>query len=109
MPKTKREVLVFTLVVSVIAGICEELIFRAYLLNFVEGYFSMFVAVILSSVVFGLWHMYLGVGYVVRTTLMGIMFSIIYLLSGNIIIPMIVHIFIDVYSGLMFYFGNKTY
>jgi membrane protease YdiL (CAAX protease family) len=107
MPVTKGQVLIFTLVLSVSAGICEELIFRAYLYTLMESHFGMAGAILLSSVIFGLWHCYLGWQEVIRTSIMGALFCGIYIFTGNIILPILLHIFIDVYSGTMCYFAMR--
>lgn len=108
MPNTKQQILVFTVVLSGTAGICEELIFRAYLYNFVDSYLGVIGAIIISSLVFGFWHIYLGWTEVLRTSLMGGFFCAIYLFTGNIIFPILLHIFIDIYSGLICYFAQRA-
>ncbi|WP_441004481.1 CPBP family intramembrane glutamic endopeptidase [Pseudocolwellia agarivorans] len=107
LPETKNEMLVFTLIVSVTAGICEELIFRAYLFTLIDNHMGIVAAIVLSSIIFGLWHIYLGWQEVIRTSVMGSIFCGIYIITGNIIIPILIHIFVDVYSGLMFYFAVR--
>jgi hypothetical protein len=103
MPTNKSQVLVFTLVLSVTAGICEELIFRGYLYNLIYMYSGNIGAILLSSLVFGYWHIYLGWQEVVRTSVMGALLCGVYIFTGNIIIPIVIHIFIDVYSGVICY------
>ncbi len=107
LPVTKNEMLIFTLIVSVSAGICEELLFRAYLYAFLGSHIGMVAGIMLSSVIFGLWHIYLGWQEVVKTSIMGVLFCGIYIFTGNIILPILIHIFIDVYSGLMCYFAMR--
>lgn len=107
MPVTKSQALIFILLVSVSAGICEELIFRAYLFTFIDAYIGTIGAIFLSSIIFGFWHIYLGWHDVLRTSIMGVIFCGVYLFTGNIIIPIILHIFIDVYSGLICYFAMQ--
>jgi membrane protease YdiL (CAAX protease family) len=107
MPVTKSQMLIFTLILSVSAGICEELIFRAYLYSLLDTYMGITGAIILSSIVFGFWHIYLGWQEALRTSIMGGIFCGIYIFTGNIIIPIILHIFIDIYSGLICYFSMQ--
>ena len=107
LPVTKKEVLIFSLILSVSAGICEELIFRAYLFNFLGSHIGMVAAILLSSIIFGFWHIYLGWQEVIRTSIMGAILCAIYIFTGSIILPILVHIFIDVYSGLMCYFAMR--
>lgn len=56
LPSSRNEFLFFTLMVSVSAGVCEELIFRWYLYSFIEQHTGGLGAVIGSSIIFGLWH-----------------------------------------------------
>lgn len=105
MPESKSQVMVFTLVVSVSAGVCEELLIRGYLYNLIYAKYGMAPAILMSSVVFGLWHLYLGWKEVIRTGIMGIIFCGIYIFTGNLLLPILIHIFIDVYSGLLSYFA----
>lgn len=107
LPTTKNEVLIFTLILSVTAGVCEELIFRAYLFTLLDSHIGMVAAILLSSLIFGLWHLYLGWQEVIRTSVMGAVFCGIYIFTENIILPILVHIFVDVYSGLMCYFAMR--
>ena len=73
MPVTKSQILIFTLIVSVSAGICEELIFRAYFYTLIDSSLGMLAAIVLSSIVFGFWHIYLGWQDVIRTSIMGVL------------------------------------
>jgi membrane protease YdiL (CAAX protease family) len=107
MPVTKSQMLFFTLLVSVSAGICEELIFRAYLYNLLDSHIGIAGAIFFSSIAFGFWHIYLGLKEVLRTSIMGAILCGVYIFTGNIVIPIILHIFIDVYSGLICYFSMQ--
>lgn len=107
LPVTKNEMLVFTLILSVSAGVCEELLFRAYLFTLIDSHIGMVAAILLSSAVFGLWHIYLGWQEVIRTSIMGAVFCGVFIFTGNIILPILLHIFVDVYSGLMCYFAMR--
>ncbi|ASP47089.1 CPBP family intramembrane glutamic endopeptidase [Cognaticolwellia beringensis] len=107
LPVTKNEMLIFTLVLSVSAGICEELLFRAYLFTLIDSHIGVIAAVLLSSALFGLWHIYLGWQEVIRTSAMGAVFCGVFIFTGNIIIPILLHIFVDIYSGLMCYFAMR--
>lgn len=107
LPVTKNEMLIFTLILSVSAGICEELLFRAYLFTLIDSHIGMVAAILLSSAFFGLWHIYLGWQEVIRTSIMGAVFCGVFIFTGNIILPILLHIFVDVYSGLMCYYAMR--
>jgi hypothetical protein len=108
MPINKSQLIVFTLLLSVTAGICEEIIFRAYLYNFTKLHVGNIGAIIFSSLIFGFWHINLGWQEVMRTAFMGALLCCAYIFTGNIIFPIILHIFIDVYSGVICYFATRN-
>lgn len=107
MPKSRSELFMFTFVVSVTAGVCEELIFRWYLLSVIELHSNWIIAAIGSSLVFGLWHVYLGWQHVIKTALIGLVFCGLYLYFESIILVILIHILMDVYSGLVAYLARK--
>ena len=108
LPKSHKEFLLFTLLVSVSAGICEELIFRWFLYSYIEIQSNCLIAVICSSFIFGLWHLYLGWEHVIKTALVGVLLCGIYLYFESIVVAIIAHIFMDVYSGTIAYYARKT-
>ena len=84
---------------SLNAGVIEELLFRlgmpALLFGITGNGLLAFVA---ASVLFGLLHIYQKVWGVIGATLLGLLFSLVYLLTGSIWIVMIVHALIDLRS-----------
>ncbi|WP_256081857.1 CPBP family intramembrane glutamic endopeptidase [Massilia sp. YIM B04103] len=89
------------LLLSLTAGVCEELMFRGFLLHFLTGQMAgglslnLAGAWLLISLAFGLGHLYQGVAGVLRTTLAGLMFGLLALLSGSLLLPMLLHVLID--------------
>jgi membrane protease YdiL (CAAX protease family) len=81
LPVSKNEMFIFTLILSVSAGICEELLFRAYLFTLIDNHISIVAAILLSSAVFGLWHIYLGWQEVIRTSVMGAVFCGVFIFT----------------------------
>ena len=108
LPESRKDFLLFTLLVSVSAGICEELIFRWYLYNFIELQTNWIIAVLGSSFIFGLWHLYLGWKHVIKTALVGAFLCGIYLFFESIVIVIIAHILMDVYSGTIAFYAKKA-
>lgn len=108
LPKSRKELLLFTFLVSVTAGVCEELIFRWYLYSFLEQQTNWIVAILGSSMIFGLWHCYLGWRHVLRTAFIGVAFCGVYLYFESIVVAVIAHIIIDVYSGTIAFYAKNT-
>jgi uncharacterized protein len=79
---------------SVTAGICEECLFRSFLLQYLHTYpwqLGLAPALIFACVIFGVAHVYQGVPGFVGTSLLGFLFFILFLGSGNLLLPIIVH------------------
>jgi uncharacterized protein len=87
--------------VSVTAGICEELLMRGYLMAYIDHYFGLAAAVIVSSLVFGLGHLYQGAAGVLKTTIAGLVVAGLYVLSGSLWLPMLLHAFVDLNAGFL--------
>ncbi|MGJ8679818.1 CPBP family intramembrane glutamic endopeptidase [Paraglaciecola sp.] len=107
MPRNKNQLVLFTLGLSVSAGVCEELIFRGYLLQLLTEYIGLLGAALLSSVIFGLCHLYQGWANVCRTGLIGLVFCGVYIFTETLIIPIILHIAMDVYGGINSYIARN--
>jgi len=73
--------LVVSLVLSIVANsIAEELVMRAYLIDRLERFFgSTTAAVVLAAVLFGSYHIYMGlIPGLVNSTALGFLFGIYY-------------------------------
>lgn len=79
-------VLSSNILIVVIGPIVEELIFRGALLYRFKEKYSLNKAIILSSLIFGLFHM-----DVVGATVFGIFMALIYIKTKNILVPMLIH------------------
>ena len=103
MPTTAKESRYFILGVSITAGICEELLYRGYLMQLLADYMPTYAVVIISSLAFGLGHIYQGPIHILRTALLGMVMALIYLATDSIIVPIILHAMLDMYGGAMAY------
>ncbi len=100
LPATTRERWAFA-ALSVVAGVGEEVVFRGYaipVLAEVTG--SVWGAAAITSLVFGVLHVYQGSLGVVRTAVMGGVLAAGLLLSGNLWAPILGHALIDVLVGI---------
>lgn len=89
------------MVLAVTAGICEEILYRGFLMWYVESYTGLTLAVVISILVFGLGHAYQGRAGILKTGAMGALLVGIYVVSGSLLGPMILHCVTDVTSGLI--------
>lgn len=99
MPRTARELKGF-MALSVTAGIVEELLYRGFLLWLFMQWMPTWLAVLVSSIGFGLAHSYQGAAGIVRTALVGAAFAALYLATGNIWWPMLFHALLDIVQGI---------
>lgn len=102
-PSNSREARYFIFGLSITAGICEEILFRGYLMQVLGGYFPTYMVVIISSLVFGLQHIYQGPIHILRTAIVGATMALIYLFTDSLIVPIILHALFDMYGGAMAY------
>jgi membrane protease YdiL (CAAX protease family) len=89
--------------VSVTAGVCEELLFRGFLVWTLAPWCGVFGAAAISVVLFGFAHAYLGVSGCVRATLLGAVFGALALLTRSILPCMALHAIVDLGSGAVAY------
>lgn len=85
------------------AGFCEELAFRGYLqkqFQAITG--SAWWAVLIQALVFGIGHLYEGVGAVARITLFGALFGLFALWRKSLRPGMIAHAWSDIFGAIIF-------
>jgi len=86
---------------SLTAGFYEEVIYRGFLIWYLTTWLPEVAAVLVSTIVFGCAHLYLGWGTgVLRATVMGAVLGAAYLLTGTLWVPILLHAVVDVTSGL---------
>ena len=85
-------------VVCITAGICEEVVYRGFLLHYlhvVPFHLSLTWALALSSVIFGIGHLYQGIAGAVQTIVIGFVLGAMFLMTGNLLLPIAVHAAMD--------------
>lgn len=98
MPHSARELRLFT-ALAITAGICEELLFRGFMMWYLAHWTGEMQAALLSSLVFGLGHAYQGPRGILLTGAIGVFMAGIYLLSGSLYLPMLIHAAVDITAG----------
>ncbi|MBT3530420.1 MAG: CPBP family intramembrane metalloprotease [Gammaproteobacteria bacterium] len=84
---------------SFTAGITEEFIFRAYMLWYFNQHMDMVFSIILLNFLFCLCHVWSGPKNMFGSFVLGLFFSLIYFLSGSILLAMLAHVLTDLYAG----------
>lgn len=98
LPRNRQE-LVLGGLLSINAGVVEELLFRLALpalLFATTG--NAVISVVGSVLLFGVMHSYQGVAGIVITTVIGALFMALYVLSGSILVAIIAHAVLDLRS-----------
>ena len=83
---------------SVTAGVCEEVLYRGFLVRYLHagpGAVPALAAVGIAAGVFGLAHLYQGWTGVLLTAVVGVMFSGVLAVTGTLAVPMLLHAAID--------------
>lgn len=97
LPETHAERLWFV-AVSISAGVCEEALCRGFLFRYLHGIgFNLPLTAILfvTAAVFGVNHAYQGAAGALKTGIAGFAFGGLFLLTGNLALPMVLHAAID--------------
>ena len=97
-PRTESELSRFT-AVSITAGIVEETIWRGFMIWYLSQLMPVWAAAVVSTVGFGLAHAYQGASNVPKVILVGAAFTLLYLLTGSLWLPMVLHAVFDIVQG----------
>ena len=98
MPRSDQEMRWFTWL-AVTAGVCEELLYRGYLIWYLGHWLALLPAVAVAAVIFGFGHAYQGPRGILVTSLVGLFMGGVYLLTGSLIACMVIHALMDLHSG----------
>lgn len=98
LPRTEREAAHFRLL-SLTAGICEEIVYRGYLIWYLGTFIGVWPAAVAAGVLFGILHLYQGPAGIVRTGAIGILMALLYVGTGSLLWPMLVHVALDLHGG----------
>lgn len=97
------------LAVSITAAVCEEVIYRGYLMTRLKGVLKSgwIVPVIASMFAFSSGHLYQGVGGAILIGIYGMMFCLLYIYTGSVWPGIVAH-FIQDYSAVFLYHLQKN-
>lgn len=102
MPQTATESLAFA-ALAFTAGVCEEVIYRGFCLTVLERVAagSIFVALLGSSALFALAHLYQGRRGLTATFIVGLIFAASRLLAQSLLPAMVAHFAVDLLGGVL--------
>lgn len=97
LPRTPKERGLWILL-SLTAGICEEILYRgflpAYLVHIFPGV-PFILALLIAAVLFGLGHIYQKAAGVLGTGIIGLIFGFLYFFTDSLFLPIVVHALFD--------------
>lgn len=97
LPSTRKERRLFA-ALSITAGICEEIVYRGFLIFYLQEVFpglTLAASVVVSSAIFGLVHLYQGAGGMLGTGAFGLGMAVLYVVSGSLIVSIVLHALLD--------------
>ncbi|MGL4991586.1 MAG: lysostaphin resistance A-like protein [Sarcina sp.] len=83
-------ILFFTLIITTIAPIFEEILMRGFFLNGFLKQYSPIFAIIISSIIFGIFHG--NIPQFITATIIGCLLGLVYYHTNSLIICMIIHV-----------------
>jgi len=100
LPHDLGELRVFR-ALAVTAGVCEEVLYRGFLLWYLGHWMGPVPGLAVAAAVFGVGHSYQGPRGIAVTALVGMVLGLVYLASGSLLPAMLLHAAGDLHSGTL--------
>jgi len=101
VPVGPAEVAAFTFV-ALTAGICEEILYRGWLVSFLGAAFgSIWTGLIVAAFLFGLGHAYQGRQGILATGVLGLFFGGMFVAAKSLVPGQVLHAAIDLVNGVL--------
>ena len=84
----------------ILAPIVEELVFRGVLLRWLGSRFNIYIAIIVTSLIFGVLH---DTGGIFSAIIFGVCMSVLYVKTNNIFVPILAHMFNNIIAEFLAY------
>jgi hypothetical protein len=101
LPSSFLEWIIFVIMIMT-TGICEEILYRGWLINFLIAITSSkWIGVLFSSAIFGLAHTYQGKQGIMSSSIIGLIFGITFIFVQSLIPSQIIHVVINLTNGIV--------
>ena len=100
LPQTQTELYWFG-AVSLTAGFCEEFLYRGYFIWALAPWLGWWGAAALSLALFAIGHAYQGWNGVLRTGIVGLLFTLVVVISNSLWPAIVLHAVVDLGGGMM--------
>lgn len=92
------------LFLAIAAGVCEEIVFRGFLVNYILKAFenqayNYYLALLVPAIIFSISHIYQGIFAVIKIFSLSLLFGAIFLYSKSLLLVIIIHVLVDLISG----------
>ncbi len=89
---------------AIAAGICEEIVFRGFLINYINQmlpnvYYGYFIALVLPALIFSVSHIYQGWFAVLKIFAISLLFGALFIYSKSLLLVCLIHVSVDLVSG----------
>ncbi len=101
LPRSRKEGAWFQRL-SVNAGITEEIIFRGYLIWYLQHFLPLLWSAVIAALLFGLGHLYQGARQLPGLLLVSAVAVALYVYTESLLVPMLLHIVLDALQGRYF-------
>ncbi len=96
------------LFVAFTAGVCEEIIFRGFMIHYFlavneNNELGSWLSILIPACLFALGHLYQGEKAVIKILVMATLFGWIFLLTKSLLLLMLLHFLVDVLGGYLAY------
>ncbi len=98
MPRNRGEFPLFS-ALALTAGVCEEFLFRGFLLWYMAQWMPLLLAALLQGVAFGVGHAYQGARGIMLTGVAGLFFTGVRLVAVSLWPAMLIHALMDLHAG----------
>jgi membrane protease YdiL (CAAX protease family) len=98
MPRTAHEARWFR-AMAVTAGVCEEVLYRGFLIAYGAAYLGSWPAVVAGAVVFGAGHLYQSRANALKGAVFSLLAGALYVGCGSLLWPILVHAALDLHGG----------
>ena len=105
-PRTPAEFRTF-MVLSVTAGVCEEFLFRGFLIAVLAAFIPVWLGVVVSAACFGIAHSYQGGKAVVSIGMLGVVMGLLYVWAGSLLPVVLLHVALDAGNGITTYLALR--
>jgi uncharacterized protein len=95
LPKSGEQ-LAWGLIVSLCAGLFEEIAYRGYLIPYCRFWLPEWPALAGAALLFGIAHLYQGLAGIAMTAFLGLAFGFIYVETGSLALPILLHAAVDI-------------